>query len=249
MICKLCLCDKQLVNKSHIIPDFMYSDIFDENHSLIRFKSDDWDKERKLHTGEFEAGILCRDCEAKLSKFETYGRLILYGGKLPKGVNIRFENQKNQHGVEFTFATGIDYKKFKLFLLSILWRASISKRPFFGLVSLGKYEEVVRKMLVEEDPGPSDLFPCIINSYTKHASLPKELISEPKKIRMESGVIGYNFLISGMLYIFVISPLTSSMRPWVIEAAISESGELRVIHIPEEHGKRILSRYLQKEIP
>jgi hypothetical protein len=35
MLCKLCLKDKKLVRQSHIIPDFMYKDIFDEKHRLF----------------------------------------------------------------------------------------------------------------------------------------------------------------------------------------------------------------------
>src|SRR5439155_837633 len=56
--------------------------------------------------------------------------------------------------------TGLDYRPFKLCLLSILWRASIAKQALFSHVQLGsKHERTIRQMLIEDDPGPEDLYP------------------------------------------------------------------------------------------
>lgn len=38
--CKLCLEEKILLKKSHIIPEFMYKDLYDENHKLISFDNE-----------------------------------------------------------------------------------------------------------------------------------------------------------------------------------------------------------------
>jgi len=43
-----------------------------------------------------------------------------------------FRQQDNKIIIE-----GIDYAPFKLFLMSVLWRASVSTLEFFKLVSLG----------------------------------------------------------------------------------------------------------------
>ncbi|GEM_PF-2942036 len=37
MICKLCLKDKPLIKKSHIIPDFMYREIYDEDNRIVSY--------------------------------------------------------------------------------------------------------------------------------------------------------------------------------------------------------------------
>jgi hypothetical protein len=48
----------------------------------------------------------------------------------------------------------VDYKSFKLFHLSVLFRAGVCALPTFAEVSLGpKHRERIRRMLVEMDPG------------------------------------------------------------------------------------------------
>ena len=41
-ICRLCLEEQALIKKSHIIPEFMYQDLFDENHKFIMTSNKDW---------------------------------------------------------------------------------------------------------------------------------------------------------------------------------------------------------------
>ena len=47
----------------------------------------------------------------------------------------------------------VDYKSFKLFHLSVLYRASVSSLPNFVEVSLGKHQDRVRQMILNQDPG------------------------------------------------------------------------------------------------
>ena len=148
MKCKLCLLAKPLLNKSHIIPDFMYQELFDKDHKIYRLKTSNTDKYSKVPTGEYDQNILCAECDnVRIGQFEHYASKVLYGGKLAVSEFPTFINQVNPHGMKYTYCQNINYKKFKLFLLSILWRASISKRDFFSSVSLGPHEEIIRQMI------------------------------------------------------------------------------------------------------
>ena len=60
----------------------------------------------------------------KISKYEDYIAKYLKGG-----IELNFEDDGSVIKVG-----GIDYKIFKLFQLSILWRASISTRELFQYV-------------------------------------------------------------------------------------------------------------------
>jgi hypothetical protein len=53
----------------------------------------------------------------------------------------------------FTEINGLDYAMFKLFHLSVLWRAGVSTREEFRNVKLGSHEDVIRQMLLRDDPG------------------------------------------------------------------------------------------------
>ena len=148
MKCKLCLQEKRLLNCSHIISDFTYQDLYDENHKINKIQDlSNPMKFIRVSSGEYDKGILCEECEQKIGKFENYAAVILFGGNIAKKEMPRFISQVNPHGVEYISIQNIDYRKFKLFLLSLLWRASISKRDYFKHVRLGKYEDEIRKMI------------------------------------------------------------------------------------------------------
>ena len=56
MICKLCLKEKKLLKKSHIIPKFMYKGLFDENHKILVSKVNPLKKEKLQSDGAYEKG-------------------------------------------------------------------------------------------------------------------------------------------------------------------------------------------------
>lgn len=87
--------------------------------------------------------LLCSSCEGHLNDhYEKYFRHLWYDRRvLPE----RFDN-------EYIRLSGLDYSKFKLFHLSVLWRASVSTLPQFSHVSLGQHEEMIREMLLSGNP-------------------------------------------------------------------------------------------------
>ena len=78
MKCALCNEDKKLSN-SHIIPEFIYahSGIYDDKHRY-NVLSSDAEQSNKFEQKGVREKLLCKDCEAKLSDYETYAKTILY---------------------------------------------------------------------------------------------------------------------------------------------------------------------------
>ena len=114
MPCKLCLQDKVLC-KSHIIPELLYKGMYDpDRHYLIEMFPDEEKKPGRRFTGPYER-VLCRDCEERLNKFECYAHKILWGG-----VELTVRRYPGQTCIDVFH--GIDYRSFKLFQISILWR-------------------------------------------------------------------------------------------------------------------------------
>jgi hypothetical protein len=242
MKCKLCLEEKKLINTSHIIPSFMYKELLAGEINFVKgdLKSA---KSKNIQTGEFEGGILCKDCEGRIAQWEHYANAFLYGSQLKEMGTVDMQNFKNVHGVEYTQVKGINYSKLKLFFLSVLWRASISTRPLFKNVSLGSYEEKIRFMLHSEDPGKEHTYPCLLQDYRK-TGLPYQIIGEPLKIEKEG--VRYHFLICGVLYTFLISHKVH--KKWVLESILRENGEMKIIRIPEKNAKLLLNKFFGKEL-
>lgn len=176
------------------------------------------------YNSEYEGGILCQDCDTSvIGKLEDYADKFLHG-KFPNQATPRIELINGQECVVRENDPTYDYKRFKLFLLSMLWRASISSRPFFQQVRLGqKVQEDLRKMILEGKPGEPDEYACFIcmpplmptpdggrGLYTYDMPTMSPIIATTEGIEM------CRFVIEGTHYFFIISkPLGSKILPGV----------------------------------
>ncbi len=140
MNCKLCD-EQQTLCDSHIIPEFCYRALYDERHKAVLVKNEPA-RESKLQKG-FRERLLCPDCEAFLNEsYEKYFKEIWFDlGKCPSTTDERVIR-----------VDGLDYRRFKLFHLSVLWRASISTREEFSAVSLGPHEAVMPERVLHDLP-------------------------------------------------------------------------------------------------
>jgi len=244
-ICKLCQNEKPLLNKSHIIPDFMYESLFDEGHKLYKFAPAELVKGEgrisRPSSGEYEGGILCKKCDNEIiGGYETYVRNALYGkveesSDLPQCANFITEK-----GIKYTHCKNIHYKEFKLFLLSILWRASISSREFFNEVNLGPYKDTIRKMVLNGDPKEAEVFPILMMTWLNDKSFSTDVIGKPGINRKEK-VVRYIFIIAGITYVFHVSP--TSLRQDLKDFILLSTDEVRILHVPLGKMKDLFSSY------
>lgn len=119
--CKLCDSLDEL-QKSHIIPRSYFKSLKRKSGQLIKVNCVLGTPLVKENS-DLKEPLLCKNCERFLSdNYETYGTRLF---KNPHGVT------KKENHVEFA---DFEYEKYYLYLLSILWRASVS--------SLDEYSEV-----------------------------------------------------------------------------------------------------------
>lgn len=237
MKCRLCLEDKNLLRKSHIIPNFLYSSLFDEKHRihLVSIKNDQKLSDKILQSGEYEGDILCARCDNQiLGEFERYVNRVLFHEK-PEVT----ENRKNEKGMTYTYCAKLDYTKFKLFLLSIIWRASISKSVTFKDVKLGPYEDEIRRMILNNNPSEPDKFPCLLITHLNLKKYPHQYITQPNLSRASGGYV-YYFPIAGMLYLYFISDY--NIPSFVKDCVINKKGELKIIHSTDKMAKLMINK-------
>lgn len=199
-------------------------------------------KERpnKRFTGEFESDILCVSCDnIILGTLDSYAINLFF-----KGFNddiVKIHNVKNLNGYDYSVIENIDYKKLKLFLLSILWRASISKRDFFRDVNLGPYENIIREMILLNDPKESKDFPIITYSTKDEKLNFNSLIGQPRKVKQNNSHV-YIFVINGLIFLYFINNRFISSE--LIEYSPSEANSFKIIHIPENQSREYIFKFL-----
>jgi len=231
---------------SHIIPDFMYKFLFDDKHKLILTDMEDLktpkSKRRTRNTGDYDNSILCATCDnIVIGQYETYASNIIYGEKIPISISPVLKNYYNALGTEWTECSNINYKSFKLFMLSILWRASISKREMFNDVNIGSHEDIIKSMIWNADPKNEDDYPMILFTTNHDEDVSKDFILQPRTEKLYGHHIVI-FPITGMLYIFFVS---SHKKPdMILERTLKKNNTMIIERIPAGQGMDYLLKYM-----
>lgn len=195
--CKLCNQPKKLVD-SHIFPEFMYEPLYDDEHRFKVISMKDGDVIKEPPKGIYEK-LLCDVCDNDIiGKYENHASKVLFGdGKK----EIEIETMEYGHLIH-----GVDYKLFKLFQISLIWRASISTRKEINRINLGPHAEVMRQMLITENPGEVYEYGVFIYLFPKSSKDMKDLIVSPELLpkRIDGNRI-YRAIFNGLFWAFFVS--------------------------------------------
>ena len=192
MRCALCLQEAPLC-KSHIIPEFCFAPFYDKEHRIIEVTDIAKGKVRRRQKGYWER-LLCTDCENLLNGFERHARRVFVD---PLPAHEAGSSRVRQF-------RRVDFNPFKLFLLSILWRASVTNLSFFEHVSLGPHEENIRQMILKREAGDAVDYPILIFALHFRGEPLPDLMFGPTYMRLE-GLKCYRFLLTGFIVLFFVS--------------------------------------------
>lgn len=158
----------------------------------------------------------CESYEQLLSKYERYVSLVFSG---------RIAIQSREEG-NLVYIAGLDYKKFRLFGLSILWRAAVAREKMFQCVDLGPHQEKLRQQLLREDPGPPHRYGFFLSPLLWDDRDINDLIVKPTRARL-GGNRCYRFVFGGLIWVFVVS---SHAPPKAFrQAFLNEQGQMLML--------------------
>ena len=201
MKCKLTL--KEGVGiKAHIIPRCFYEiDYTDKIPLKIINSSNEKVYPQRSHVGIYDSDIVTKDGEAILQLLDDYAcNLLIKNISSAKPV---FDNEALQ-------IDNYDYRKLKLFFLSILWRASVSRHQFFKKISLGPHKEEIRSALLKNDAGDSDFYSVTLFMFDKPTNGVPILSPERRKL---NGINYYKFYLSHFLVLVKVDSKPQE-EPW-----------------------------------
>jgi len=122
--CKLCQSSPAKFANSHIIPrSFFHLFRGDEPHSIALDVGGNVNQVHKKQAGFADPAMLCESCEKRFSNFDSYGWKILGSKNLTKSA---LRHQLRVYGYSVQCDTDLLHR----FILSIHWRASVSKIGF-----------------------------------------------------------------------------------------------------------------------
>lgn len=233
MNCALCLNERMLRN-SHIVPEFMYNHMYDDKHRFHVIAASDPARKRQEQKGLRER-LLCQDCESQLSSHERYVSQIFSGA-----ISVQSDRNGNLVKIE-----GLDYHHFRLFGLSILWRAGVSRHEYFEKVLLGRHEESLRRLLAANNPGDPHQYGFFLSPIVHDERDVKGFMVQPTHSHL-GGHRCYRFVFGGLVWVFVVS---SHAPPKVFrDAFINRHGEMLML-VSELSELAFIHRALCKRTP
>jgi hypothetical protein len=206
--CRLCRYPSEL-RESHIVPRSLIRLIRDEKLD-DRFYALHQKVCKKIQDGPKEY-LLCDNCEQKIGGFEKYFIECVHYGK---------HGTEKKHDDQCLVIKNVDYKRTKLFFLSLLWRMSASSRSEFEPVSIrGDDEERIRQMILREDAGVSSEYSVsaiipLLNGRNREGWCSTPFVSDG-----EPPV--YALVLGGILYYLCAGREKS---PYPLDLCLNESG-------------------------
>jgi len=206
-----------------------------EKHRFGGFSTDPDDKVT-THQKGFREYLLCEVWEGRLNVWETYAREVLFGG-----CELEMSAAPDNPLVAAT-ARGVDYVKFKLFSMSLLWRAGVSSLDMFELVDLGPHAERLRKLILDKQPGAHWQygFGVIVapDPESDVESPFSKVIDNPESLRFKSHRT-YRFMLGNMFWLFPVSGQMQSLERDSFYFSLFEDGRLTFYN-----GGQIATEYL-----
>ena len=153
--CKYCGKTTNLID-AHIIPESFFRDIDPSRSGLRMYSATEGQYPKRSPIGVYDKGILCQECEDKFAPFDDYAaRLLLQR-------DFQRESIDDEEGHLGYFILDVDYRRLKLFGLSVLWRAAISSQDYFNYVELGSHFLALDRMVKDLNPGVPQDFSLLI---------------------------------------------------------------------------------------
>lgn len=201
MCCSLCHISAPLC-RSHVIPELLFSTLYDSKHRFIEMIDVANGVVRKGQKGYWER-LLCSACEARLNQYERHSRRLFVDPLPPHIPNSRLIREHPR----------LDYSQFKLFCLSILWRASVSSLPVFKHIDLGPHEENIRSMLLINNPSDEFTYPIQVFALHFERNHFRDFLVEPTWARLD-GRKFYRFVFMGFVIFIYVSghPIPSGQQ-------------------------------------
>lgn len=94
-----------------------------------------------------------------MAPWDDYGQQVLIHG-FSEAVKTTYGGKTIAWRIEKA-----EYRRLKLFFMSVLWRASISQQTFYKRISLGPFEDRLRGMILNEDLGDSQDFSIVLARF------------------------------------------------------------------------------------
>jgi hypothetical protein len=206
-VCRGYHCASTDLIEAHIVPRGFARDVMGSytSNRLISI-----DNVRTTHHGVFDRGILCAACDGMLGDLDNYALTVCR----------RFRRDRIIRDDGLFELTNVDGDRFATFVLSILWRASVSSRIEVSKVSLGSYEGNAGEIIFGAKPLASlPDYQLLVGRYLRTGKFnPAGNFTYPARMTRE--LTGWYFALNGFRILAKLdaAPLPAEIGPAIVNA-------------------------------
>jgi hypothetical protein len=158
MQCKFCHQDRKLI-RAHVIPRSFFEIDPTDLPRLASTKDGIFPK--RAPAGIYDQQLVCECCERLFSPFDDYANNLLIANRdATKSINV------GKQSIAYVYEE-YEYRKLKLFFMSLLWRASQSSHNFFRNISLARHESRIRQAVIQSDAGNSEFYSVLLTKFPR----------------------------------------------------------------------------------
>ncbi len=160
MKCKFCGNESNLI-EAHVIPAGFFRRTKRQDKRALEIITDrPGEYTKKAPLGVYDKTIVCYSCENIWQEWDNYAQQLL--ADEPLNGRARYHDGKKICYVVDNF----DYRKLKLFFISVTWRASVSSHQFFSRISLDQFEDAAKQHIMNAEPGDSEDFSVVVSQFS-----------------------------------------------------------------------------------
>ena len=226
MICPLC--EKEVPNlhkRSHLIPEWMYKDVYDDKHKMINvtISKEHVNKKQKGYYNE----IICNDCEVESASFDRYASLILTEDSrdsmeylsVNRNAIKTFVKGKEQNHVIWS---NIDFHKLQKFVFACILRTHISMQKEGKTLLINKHFRKIREIYKSNKIVEDTTYPILLIKLTEDDGY-KNIVLMPFSTKVGNH---YTIEFSGGGYTFWVFVSSHKIQDALYRASLKHDGSL-----------------------
>jgi len=229
------LCEKQvstLHKRSHIIPEWMYRECYDEKHKMIKVEL-----ERecviKGQKGDYEE-IICTDCERQSQIYDHYASLVLstQAQESPehKAVGRKSLEKPAANGRMYldSYWSNLNFHRFQRFVLGVVLRSHLARKKQGSDLLTEKHFNNIRAIYMNSDSINDTAYPVMVYRYIDGSNVGSIVFLPFLSKNDGHSVIKF----SGAGYLFSVFASSHNKAKYVYTRSLHRDGTLRVLHVP-----------------
>jgi len=193
--------------------------MYDDSRRIVTMTPEDPSDKRMVQKGLW-SWLLCENCEQLVNtRYEVPFFNYWYQGPGEETVARLGTGQ----------LAGIPYEAFKLFHLSVIFRAHASDQANFFEVQMPEaHADRIRMMLLTADPGPAWQYPILVSPIDMGGKTAWDAVAPAYRIKV-FGHWGYHFTFARCQWIYLVS---SHPCPEIASLMLRPSGDLPFASLP-----------------